>query len=70
MRAASPPASADDQGGRARGCTGASAGQRPGALVDPVRPEALGLTMTGVWVTLVVLVSGLPIALISLGVGP
>jgi hypothetical protein len=39
-------------------------------LVDPVRPEALGLTMTGVWVTLVVLVSGLPIALISLGVGP
>lgn len=35
-------------------------------LIDPLRPEALGLTTTALWVTLVVLVAGLPTALSSL----
>ena len=35
-------------------------------LIDPLRPEALGLTTTALWVMLVVLVAGLPTALSSL----
>ena len=40
--------------------------QRVDALVDPLRPEALGLTTAALWVTLGVLVLGVPVALVSL----
>ncbi len=39
---------------------------RAEVLVGPLRPEALGLTTTALWATIVTLVVGLPAALVSL----
>jgi hypothetical protein len=40
--------------------------ERADVLVDPLRPEALGLTTTALWATIVTLVLGVPVALVSL----
>jgi hypothetical protein len=39
--------------------------QRVDALVDPLRPDVLGLTTGALWVTLGLFVLGVPIALVS-----
>lgn len=45
---------------------GSPARARAEALLDPLRPEALGVTMTALWATIATLVLGLPVALVSL----
>lgn len=40
--------------------------ERADVLVEPLRPEALGLTTTALWATIVTLVLGVPVALVSL----
>lgn len=40
--------------------------ERAEVLIDPLRPEALGLTTAALWATIATLVLGLPVALVSL----
>ena len=45
--------------------------ERLQALVEPVHPDRLGVTMVAVWVSLGTLLLGLPVAFLSLvGAGP
>jgi hypothetical protein len=40
--------------------------ERAEVLIDPLRPEAVGLTTTALWATIATLVLGLPVVLVSL----